>query len=92
MDPEVGNFVVVMIVIVGVVGCLAGIVMWTFRSFHKIRQPQFIQQPNFDQQLAQLQQSVDSIAVEVERIAEAQRFSTKLLADGARGTTLKELR
>jgi hypothetical protein len=29
----------------------------------------------------QLQQSVDAIAVEVERIAEAQRFSAKLLAE-----------
>jgi hypothetical protein len=29
----------------------------------------------------QLQQSVDAIAVEVERIAEAQRFSAKLLSE-----------
>ena len=34
-------------------------------------------------QLEQLQQSVDAIAVEVERIAEAQRFSAKLLAERA---------
>jgi hypothetical protein len=32
-------------------------------------------------QMEQLQQSVDAIAVEVERIAEAQRFSAKLLAE-----------
>lgn len=30
--------------------------------------------------LEQLQQSVDSVAVEVERISEGQRFTTKLLA------------
>lgn len=35
----------------------------------------------FDQRFDQLQQSVDAIAVEVERIAEAQRFSAKLLAE-----------
>ena len=32
------------------------------------------------QRLEQLQQSVDSVAVEVERISEGQRFTTKLLA------------
>jgi hypothetical protein len=35
------------------------------------------------QHLEQLQQSVDSIAVEVERISEAQRFTAKLLMDRA---------
>ncbi|MEP7064917.1 MAG: hypothetical protein ABI889_02680 [Gemmatimonadota bacterium] len=36
--------------------------------------------PYSDTRLEQLQQSVDAIAIEVERIAEAQRFSAKLLA------------
>jgi len=35
----------------------------------------------FEQRFDQLQQSVDAFAVEVERIAEAQRFSAKLLAE-----------
>lgn len=34
-----------------------------------------------DARLEQLQQTVDAIAVEVERISEAQRFTTKLLAE-----------
>ncbi len=38
-----------------------------------------------DRRLAALQQSVDTMAVEVERISEGQRFTTKLLA--ARGVT-----
>jgi hypothetical protein len=38
-------------------------------------------------QLEQLQQSVDAIAVEVERIAEAQRFSAKLLAERGADTS-----
>lgn len=33
------------------------------------------------QRMEQLQQSVDSVAVEVERISEGQRFTTKLLAE-----------
>lgn len=34
--------------------------------------------------LGQLQQSVDAISIEVERLSEAQRFTTRLLAEGAR--------
>ena len=34
--------------------------------------------------LGQLQQAVDAIAVEVERLSEGQRFTTKLLSDQAR--------
>jgi hypothetical protein len=36
-------------------------------------------------QLVSLQQSVDTTAVEVERLGEAQRFTTKLLTDKAAG-------
>jgi hypothetical protein len=34
--------------------------------------------------LGQLQQAVDAIAIEVERLSEGQRFTTKLLSDQAR--------
>ena len=92
MDPQVVNFAVVACVIVGLVGCLAVISMLTFRSFVKLQHPQSLPQANYDALFAQLQQSVDSIAVEVERVAEAQRFSAKLLAEGAgaRSTALTE--
>ena len=36
-----------------------------------------------DDRLTQLQQSVDAVAIEVERIGEAQRFSTKLQSERA---------
>jgi hypothetical protein len=36
-----------------------------------------------EDKIAQLQQSVDTIALEVERISEGQRFTTKLLAERA---------
>jgi hypothetical protein len=35
--------------------------------------------------LGQLQQAVYAIAIEVERLSEGQRFTTKLLAEGSRG-------
>ena len=37
-----------------------------------------------DARLARIEQSVDAIALEVERISEGQRFTTKLLSESAR--------
>ena len=37
-----------------------------------------------DDRLARIEQAVDAMAVEVERISEGQRFTTKLLADRAK--------
>jgi hypothetical protein len=82
MDPEVANFAVVAVIIIGMVGSLSAITVWFIRGLQKIRPAR--QLPNafqFEQRFDQLQQSVDAIAVEVERIAEAQRFSAKLLAE-----------
>jgi len=36
-----------------------------------------------DQRLERIEQAVDAIAVEVERLAEGQRFATRLLSEGA---------
>jgi hypothetical protein len=36
---------------------------------------------NIEMRLVQLQQAVDDVAIEMERVAEAQRFTTKLLAE-----------
>lgn len=40
--------------------------------------------PSVDARLARIEQAVDSIAVEVERISEAQRFTARLMAEGQR--------
>jgi hypothetical protein len=37
--------------------------------------------PNVEDRLVRIEQAVDAIAVEVERVAEGQRFATKLFAD-----------
>jgi hypothetical protein len=36
---------------------------------------------NIEMRLVQLQQAVDDVAIEVERVVEGQRFTTKLLAE-----------
>jgi di/tripeptidase len=82
MDPDVANFAVVAVVIVAMVGALAAITVGLVRGVQ--RKPAQRESPNvlaFEERFDQLQQSVDAIAVEVERIAEAQRFSARLLAE-----------
>lgn len=82
MAPEVGNFAVVAVIIVGLVASLAAITVGFVRGLQKKPlQRDIPNQALFEQRFDQLQQSVDAIAVEVERIAEAQRFSAKLLAE-----------
>jgi hypothetical protein len=82
MAPEVANFAVVAVIIVGLVGSLSGISAWLFRSVQKkVPQRELPNVLQMEQRFDQLQQSVDAIAVEVERIAEAQRFSARLLAE-----------
>ena len=89
MDPDVANFAVVAVVIVGMAAALSGILVFLVRAMRTKSLPR--EQPNafqFEQRFDQLQQSVDAIAVEVERIAEAQRFSAKLLAERSETPTL----
>ncbi len=41
--------------------------------------------PESAQRLARMEQAIDSIAIEVERISEGQRFTTKLLSEAPKG-------
>lgn len=53
----------------------------------RLDRPQVIaapQSPEAAAQLARIEQAVEAVAIEVERIAEAQRFSAKLMAEQAR--------
>ena len=80
MDPDVGTFAQVAVIIVVMVGSLALIGVAAAYALRPLKRASRIAQPS-DARLEHLQQSVDAIAVEVERIAEAQRFSAKLLAE-----------
>jgi hypothetical protein len=82
MESEVLAFAQVAAIIVLLAGGLSVIVVGLVRGLSAKPKPQEIGGAQ-NLQLEQLQQSVDAIAVEVERIAEAQRFSAKLLAERA---------
>jgi len=79
MDPDVGTLAQVAVIIVATASSLATVAVLAFKAMVRTRRlpPPALQ----DDRLEHLQQSVDAIAVEVERIAEAQRFSAKLLAE-----------
>lgn len=81
MDPDTFRIVVIALVIVGMVGSLSGIVVRVTRALRRDTRPRELPNMVYEQRFDQLQQSVDAIAVEVERIAEAQRFSARLLAE-----------
>jgi hypothetical protein len=46
--------------------------------------------PDLQSRLERMEQALDSIAIEVERISEGQRFTTKLLAEKPKGENLPE--
>ena len=83
MNPDVTAFAQVATIIVSMVGSLAVISVGTFFVVRRIAKSP---RPRIDDpRLEHLQESVDAIAIEVERIAEAQRFTAKLLAEGTHG-------
>lgn len=89
MDPDVANFAVVAAIIVGMAGALSAIVVGLVRGVARKPAPRELPRSiQFEQRFDQLQQSIDAIAVEVERIAEAQRFSARLLAEKAETPSL----
>jgi len=88
MDSEVLAFAQVAVIIVLLAGTLSAITVGLVRGLSP-KSKHLNTGDTHNLQLEQLQQSVDAIAVEVERIAEAQRFSAKLLAERADPAALK---
>jgi len=85
MDPDVYTFLAVCGGIVFTVGALVTIgVAARVRLLRAERGG-----PRIDEdRLRHLEQSVDAIAIEIERISENQRFTTKLLSDRDKDSSL----
>ena len=92
MSQDVTDFAAVMTVIISSIAALSIIGLASWRIFRRNARHEALPQPKYDEQLAQLQHSIDAMAVEIERIAESQRFSTRLLSEGARANQAAELR
>jgi hypothetical protein len=78
MIPEVQVFAQVAGIIVGLLASVCAISVATYRSVKRIDNQHLKPSADIARQIGDIQQSVDAIAVEVERIAEAQRFMARL--------------
>jgi hypothetical protein len=78
MIPEVQVFAQVAGIIVGLLASVCAISVATYRSVKRTDNQHLKPSADIARQIGDIQQSVDAIAVEVERIAEAQRFMARL--------------
>jgi hypothetical protein len=79
------------IIVVSFFGTIVYIVRFIAMQFrpdaHEVRRLELAEAR--DDRLARLEQAVESIAIEVERISEGQRFTTKLLSERAQADQLR---
>jgi hypothetical protein len=87
MDPHLAELLE-MIVVFGSGTVVVSLWLWFRHAGRRVAGPRELER--LEGQLREIQQSVDAIAVEVERVSEGQRFTTKLLSErvegGAQGT------
>ena len=77
--PDVYSFAVVMGVITTFIASMVAIYMGARWVSHSMKpRPQL---PIDDERFARLEQAVDAMAIEIERMTEAQRFTAKLLSE-----------
>jgi len=81
MDPDVYSFAVVMAVIATFTASMVGIYMGAKWLGHRMKPRPLT--PIDDDRFARLEQAVDTMAIEIERMTEAQRFTAKLLSERA---------
>jgi hypothetical protein len=62
-------------------GCLTKIILTVLNRRRPLKEGSLPALDEMAQRLARIEQAVDATAVEVERISEAQRFTTKLLVE-----------
>ena len=89
IPPQVENISIAFFVMVGAVIIGLPLMRAIARRIDRGAPPPAVIPNELRQQLQQLSSSVDAIAIEVERISEGQRFTTKMLAEKTReGTVL----
>ncbi len=95
MDPEVIQILEIVaptaIAIVFIISGAAVLYNWIDKRAKRMGFGDPAAQARIEERLSQLTTAVDAIAVEVERISEGQRFTTKLLADSSANADAKSL-
>ena len=85
MEREILNDIFLFVSVITAMGCLTGIIV-TFlkrRSKPALGADASVRLDDIANRLHRLDAAIDTIAVEVERISEAQRFTAKVLAERA---------
>ncbi|HUF26340.1 MAG TPA: hypothetical protein VMM18_05090 [Gemmatimonadaceae bacterium] len=77
MDPQVSRIIIVALVFGAIAISMLGMA-WASRPR---RAPGRGASTDSDERLMRMENAIDAIAIEVERIAEAQRFTAKLMSD-----------
>lgn len=81
MDPDLAAGIVFSIIFAVLMPISIGIARKIWRSAPRQTTPQI--DPLLGQRMERLEQAVDAIAIEIERISESQRFMTKVMTDRA---------
>jgi hypothetical protein len=91
VDPEVQAFAQVMAILVPSIVVLAVTAVVLMKIARRSTLPPSPRPSRIDDdRFERLEQAVDSIAIEVERISESQRFSAKLLAERSKEDAIRE--
>jgi hypothetical protein len=86
------NDIFMFVAVITAMGCLTGIIV-TFlkrRSKQAIGSDVSVRLGDIADRLNRLEAAIDTVAVEVERISEAQRFTAKVLAERAGGPVIAD--
>ncbi len=81
IPPEVVPIIGIIFGSIALMVIVSPIVRGLMRFIERRQDRNLVHGPAVAQQLAQLQQSIDTLAIEVERISEAQRYQSKLMAE-----------
>lgn len=81
IPPEVVPIIAIVFGSLAIMVIVTPIVRGIIRMLERRQEKSLVHGPAVAQQLAQLQQSVDALAIEVERISESQRFQARILAE-----------
>jgi hypothetical protein len=91
MEREILDDIFLFVSIIVGMGCLTGIIVTLLkRRGRALPSDLAARLDDIANRLSRLDTSVDTIAVEVERISEAQRFTAKVLADRSGSAALPE--
>jgi len=86
IPPEVVPIIAIIFGSIAFMVVVSPIVRGIMRFIERRQDQHLVHGPSVANQLNQLQQSVDALAIEVERISESQRFLAKLAAEKEKAT------